>query len=331
MKPIVQTYCARVEDVLPGLPSNTVDGVLTDPPYGIGFLNADWDHEVPPPSVWAEVCRVMKPGACLMAFSGTRTWHKLGLALEQGGLVIVDTLMWLYGKGFPKATNMALRIDKALGCSNRGKKFNVAGKHAPNGKVLPPPPPVGPYEARTPEGQPWLGYGNGLKPNWEPVILARKPLDGTYAQNAMKWGCGGLNIDGGRFGDGRYPGNVLIDEEAALLLDAQDAIRTGGQQKNGGPSRFFHAIKASPAERNAGLVLPNNHPTVKPIALAEYLARLILPTQRKTPRTLLVPFCGTFSEIIGAVRAGWDEVIGIEMDEKFYRAGQARLIRWCAA
>lgn len=198
----VNSYCGRVEDVLPDLASNSADGGLCDSPYGIKFLCKDWDAQVPPPSVWAEVYRVLKPGAFFLAFIGTRTWHRLATSMEEGGFDICDTLMWLNGQGFPKSKNIGLLVDKAHGGPNRGHAIAVAStNHPTTGKARPHGTDMGRYIARTKAGQPWEGYGSGLKPAWEPIILARKPRDGTYANNAQKWGCGGLNIEACRVGD----------------------------------------------------------------------------------------------------------------------------------
>lgn len=349
----VHSYCGTVEDVLPTLKSMSADAGLTDSPYGIDFMQRDWDKNVPPPSVWAEVRRILKPGAFLLSFGGTRTWHHLATSMEQGGLEIRDTLMWMYGQGFPKSTNLALAIDKAQGFSNRGHTFKVANTYHPTtGKARPNAPKIGEYQARTKDGIRWQGYGTALKPAYEPIILARKPLDGTNAGNALAWGCGGLNIDRCRIGNaeigihfassgsfaggrpgrgsvriygkrrGRYPSNLILDDTAADLLDEVAGRRV---------PRFYYCPKVTEEEKRAGLDTPNGHPTLKPIALTTRLAKLLLPPARSTPRRLLVPYCGTFSEIIGAFLAGWEEVIGIEMNKEYIATGKARLWHWCKA
>jgi site-specific DNA-methyltransferase (adenine-specific) len=141
-------------DVLPTMAADSVDAIITDPPYGLGFMGKDWDHGVPGAHFWAEALRVAKPGAYLLAFGGTRTYHRLTCAIEDAGWDIRDCLMWVYGSGFPKSKNI--------------------------------------------EG----GRGTALKPAWEPIILARKALEGTVEQNVAKWGTGVLNIDECRINPG---------------------------------------------------------------------------------------------------------------------------------
>ena len=115
-------YCGNCRDVLATLPENSVDFVATDPPYGISFMEKDWDHEVPGPEYWRAVARVCKPGALLLAFGGTRTYHRLTCAIEDAGWEIRDCLMWLYGQGFPKAADIGKLIDKAKGAAARGRR-----------------------------------------------------------------------------------------------------------------------------------------------------------------------------------------------------------------
>jgi DNA modification methylase len=290
---------------LRAMPSNTFSACLSDPPYGLSFMGKKWDYDVPKPEVWAEVLRVLKPGAPLLSFGGTRTYHRLVCAIEDGGFEIRDQLDWLYGTGFPKSLDIAKAIDKSAG-HWRGRAGAIASD---NGAMS-----GGNYE-RTPKGDPitaaaaaWEGYGTALKPGHEPICLAMKPLDGTYAQNAAKWGVGGLAIDACRIGDevggwgggaaggstwnaencglakggdarpvvGRWPANVLLDEEAAGMLDAQSGTsRSGVETKprggggiwspsdgnpcgpqygdSGGASRFFYVAKPSRSERDKGL------------------------------------------------------------------------------
>ena len=142
---------------LQATPANSFDGVLTDPPYGLHFMEHKWDAGVPSTDVWREMLRVCKPGAALLAFGGTRTFHRLACNVEDAGWEIRDCLVWLYGQGFPKSHD----ISKA-----------VAKKHAK-------------------QAVQWHGYGTALKPGWEPIIVAKKPGDGSCVNNARKWGCGG--------------------------------------------------------------------------------------------------------------------------------------------
>jgi site-specific DNA-methyltransferase (adenine-specific) len=350
----LEIYRGSVEDVLPTLYSNSFDGVLCDCPYGVDI--ARWDSDVPASDIWAEIGRVLRPGAFLFSFGSATTGHRLASAIEEGGFQLREFLIWLHGHGMPKSTNTALQIDKAAGCPNRGHAFNVAGKHAKGGPSQSSPPAEA-YEPRTPAAQPWKGYINSLKPVYEPIIRGQWPLDGTCAKNAIKWGCGSLNIDACRLDSGRFPTNVVLDEEAVAVLDSTNKhtvstgspIRKGvtispnglyrrrnpfvsrGYKDSGGPSRFFKFCpKVSDDERNEGLKgLGNKHPTLKPLALTEWLAKLMLPPQLGRPRRLLIPYCGVFSEVIGAVRAGWDEVVGIELDRQYIAIGKRRLRYHC--
>jgi DNA modification methylase len=282
----VSLHVGDVLETLRTFETNSFDGCLTDPPYALRFMRSDWDKSIPDSTAWAEVLRVLKPGAPLLAFGGTRTFHRLTCAIEDAGFEIRDCLMWLHAQGFPKAKT-------------------------------------------------------ALKPAWEPIILAVKPLACTLTANVAQYGIGGLNIEGSRTEDGRWPANLILDE-------------TFDQPW----SRFFYCPKANRKERELGCEsLPlrisggmsgtsnqslktgsgntrnnlrhNCHPTVKPIELNKYLANLILPSKRgSAPRRLLVPFCGSGSEIIGGLLAGWESVTGIERDTGFVEIAAARIAHW---
>lgn len=301
--------------VLRGMETASFDACLTDPPYGLSFMGAAWDHGVPAAATWAEVLRVLKPGGHMLAFGGSRTHHRLMCAIEDAGFEIRDCLMWLHGSGFPKAKSC-------------------------------------------------------LKPAWEPIILARKrgrvlPLNIDACRIGTDGGWKVASESGKRksvstYGDGlnvgsavpvpnlgRWPANLLLDEEAAAALDAQSGILTSGGypesrnsdkfkntfrvikggkvspklfgKSSGGASRFFYCAKASPPERGAA----NNHPCVKPLKLIEHLAKLILPPNPEA--RLLVPFSGSGSEILGARSAGWQHIIGIEQSAEYVAIAEARL------
>lgn len=175
-----------------------VDTIITDPPYGLNFMGQDWDHGVPGSTYWDAALRVAKPGAILLAFGGTRTWHRLASAIEDSGWEIRDTMMWLYGSGFPKSTNISRAVDDLVGGKREviGMHNNPAG--SANYKIHRAHKNVPITSAGSEEAAVWDGWGTGLKPSWEPIILAMKPRDGTYAQNALTWGVAGLNIDGAR-------------------------------------------------------------------------------------------------------------------------------------
>ena len=172
---------------LHGFDDNTFDGLMTDPPYGLGFMEHEWDAGVPTVDVWKETLRVCKPGAFLLAFGGTRTFHRLASNIEDAGWEIRDCLMWLYGQGFPKSHNISKAIDKDLGGERK-----VVGERRQRGRKRPDGRNVGmahstsavPYHRpgrRTRRGR-WDGYGTALKPGWEPIIFAMKPRDGGFFQ-----------------------------------------------------------------------------------------------------------------------------------------------------
>ena len=207
-------HCGDCLEVLPTLDECSVGSVVTDPPYGLSFMGKDWDHGVPGVQFWREVLRVAKPGAYLLAFGGTRTYHRLTCAIEDAGWEIRDCVMWVYGSGFPKSLDVGKAIDanNLHGGSNsrRIKAANDAregdgrerGRCKNNGimgSVVASRSPIKDTPA-TPEAQEWSGWGTALKPSYEPVIVARKPLIGTVAQNVLTHGTGALNIDGCRVG-----------------------------------------------------------------------------------------------------------------------------------
>jgi DNA modification methylase len=309
-------------DIMRAMVPGSVSVVITDPPYGLsdhdptdvaeclaawlrgaeyhprvkgGFMGRSWDAWVPGPEMWREAYRVMRPGAHLLAFAGSRTLDLMSMAIRLAGFEIRDTLQWLYGTGFPKSR------------------------------------------------------GTALKPAFEPIVLARKPLDATVAANVLKHGTGALNIDAARvpyidaadlasakaknpgrtdtatssvYGAdrpqqivndaGRFPPNVVLDPEAAAQLDAQSPSS----------SRFFFCAKASPSERP---VLPDGftHPTVKPLALMRWLVRLAAP-----PGGLILdPFAGSGTTIEAALLEG-HRVLGIEADARSVELCRVRISRF---
>jgi site-specific DNA-methyltransferase (adenine-specific) len=202
----VTVYCGDCLEVMADLEDNTIPTIITDPPYGLAFMGKDWDRGVPGVRYWKEALRVAKPGAMLLAFGGTRTHHRLMCAIEDAGWEIRDVLNWLYGSGFPKSHDISKAIDKAAGATrevvgpNRYAGRRTEGSGPDNGDAC-----YGQYAIpgnetapSTPLAQTWDGWGTALKPAWEPIIVAMAPLDGTFAQNAEKWGVAGLWIDGGR-------------------------------------------------------------------------------------------------------------------------------------
>lgn len=195
-------YAGNNLHILPTLADNSVDSIVCDPPYELGFMGKSWDSSGIAYSVelWQECLRVLKPGGHLLAFGGTRTWHRLAVAIEDAGFEIRDNIAWLYGSGFPKSHNISKAIDKAAGAERE-----VIGKNNRHGggtmqghsfQVSPVIPDI--TAPATDDAKQWDGWGTALKPAHEPIVVARKPVEGTVAENVLEYGVGGLNIDATR-------------------------------------------------------------------------------------------------------------------------------------
>jgi DNA modification methylase len=337
-RPINQVLHGNSLEVLKTLEDNSVDSIVTDPPYELGFMGKKWDSTGIAYNVelWKECLRVLKPGGHLLAFGGTRTYHRMTCAIEDAGFEIRDCIQWLYGSGFPKSHDISKAIDKKLGAEREvvgtkkgkgGENLNILSREGKNdskdakgcgafgqgAKQVDIDIPV--TIPASEEAKQWDGWGTALKPANEPIVLARKPLsEKTVAENVLKWGTGGINIDDCRIelnGDykckangrpsltglcdnydpskanqpdtqGRFPANVILDEEAGRMLDEQSGSISYGNKSggysysdrqyavqgfvkdckpkapsnygdSGGASRFFYCAKASKKERNMGL------------------------------------------------------------------------------
>ncbi len=442
----ITIYCGDCLEVMLQLEANTVATILTDPPYGLSFMGKDWDHGIPGVPFWQGGLRLAMPGATLMAFGGTRTYHRLAVAIEDANWQIRDSISymhdgdeallafleslspdqleayleihypsdqmeWIYGSGFPKSGDVGKLIDKGekveresvgIKTYGEGEQFlnrkghksldklygNGQGMHTSsedweksNSVTLP----------ATPLAQEFDGWFTALKPAHEPIIVAMKPVDGNYANNAEKWGVSGMWIDGGRIeggkdyqekkvsvkfssGDvgymgnhqtrpyvqerianglpvaitqphskGRYPANLIHDggEQARGVFD-RVGERTSGNRNNslrsdgnfnmfkglkrspsysegstGSAARYFYCSKSSTKERGEG----NTHPTVKPLELLKYLARL---TRTPTGGLILDPFLGSGTTLLAA-RAENRPAIGIDINEEYCAIAVSRL------
>jgi DNA modification methylase len=265
-------------DRLKDLPDASIDSIVTDPPYELGFMGKSWDASGIAYNVelWRECLRILKPGGHLLAFGGTRTYHRMAVAIEDAGFEIRDSIHWVYGSGFPKSLDVSKAIDKAAGAEREvtGPKpytnQNIKNNHLHAGHENVREQTYFTTPA-TDAAKQWSGWGTALKPAHEPIVLARKPLNGTVAQNVQEHGTGAINIDGCRVGSeilpaqvagqatigtferkhmitpertGRWPANIIFDEAAGAELDEQSDMET---------SRFFYCPKPGKKERNAGL------------------------------------------------------------------------------
>jgi len=207
MNKIIQGNCL---DSLKTLPENSVDAIVTDPPYGLSFMGKKWDYDVPSTDIWEECLRVLKPGGYLLAFAGTRTQHRMAIRIEDAGFEIRDMIAWVYGSGFPKSLNIGKAVDKI-----QGNERIPAGRYTdPNGVEYKQTGNRKNFTAGNSDSvencsddrflltkgtSEWEGWGTALKPALEPITVARKPLsEKTVASNCLKWGTGGINIDESR-------------------------------------------------------------------------------------------------------------------------------------
>ena len=414
---IIQGDCL---EKLKDLEDNSVDSIITDPPYELGFMGKSWDNSGIAYNVdmWKECLRVLKPGGHLLSFGGTRTYHRMASAIEDAGFEVRDMIEWVYGSGFPKSLNIGKAVDKL-----QGNEREVIGKK----RCGIADSPFGSCEEErkhideTKGTSEWEGWGTALKPAHEPICMAKKPLvEKTVAENVLKYGTGGINIDECRVGTeerynapagnkaggnslnmsavgmpqdvdgttaiGRFPANLIHDNSeevrecfpetgkgngkgvynyAGREYDNKDTSMFNGDKPqapsnfndSGNASRFFKSIiyqtKASKAERNRGCegleekeevypgintfdesgnrlradgsVIPplkskNNHPTVKPIALMEYLIKMVTPKGG----IVLDPFAGSGSTLVAAKQNGF-QYIGIELTEEYIPIIEARL------
>jgi len=235
-------------EVMATLDENSIDSVITDPPYGLNFMGQHWDHGVPGIAFWREARRVAKPGATLLAFGGTRTHHRLMCAIEDAGWETHNVIMWVCGSGFPKSHDISKAIDKAAGVEREvvgrgtsGPALKMAGENprpwhetskSDNGRIE-----FDITTPATPSAELWDGWGTALKPAWEPIVVAMKPRDGTFAANALKWGVAGLNIDGGRVGmEGESPSGSGKPSSGSALAAMGPGSSSGGNGGNVTPA-----------------------------------------------------------------------------------------------
>ena len=185
-------------ETLKTLEDNSIDSIVTDPPYGLSFMGKKWDYDVPNTEIWQECLRVLKPGGYLLAFAGTRTQHRMAVRIEDAGFEIRDMIAWVYASGFPKSLNIGKAVDKLQGNEREelGDMKPAGFKTAASGYT-----DTKAWSGKVSKGtSEWEGWGTALKPALEPITVARKPIQGTVAENCLKWGVGGINIDESRVG-----------------------------------------------------------------------------------------------------------------------------------
>ena len=355
----LSVYNGDCLEVLLSLADNSVDSIVTDPPYGLKFMGKKWDYDVPSVEVWTECLRVLKPGGHLLAFAGTRTQHRMTVRIEDAGFEIRDMIAWVYGSGFPKSMDVSKAIDKAEGAEREvvGSGKGRTGKASqPNGGSTfsddayqwPGEYPI--TAPATDAARQWQGWGTALKPAMEPITVARKPLDGTVAANVLTHGTGALNIDGCRVGDEerinppsgapgannyRLQGGDGRDVENARAYAERSKALPPTTVSGRWPANVIHDGSDEVEE-----VFPNNtirffycakasrsergknntHPTVKPISLMVYLCKLVTPLNG----TVLDPYMGSGTTLIATKKLGFKGV-GIELNQEYCEMAVKRL------
>ena len=346
-----------------------IDSVVTDPPYHLtsiverygkdgsapakdkdglyqrqarGFMGKEWDGGdiAFRTDTWKLAYDLLKPGGYLLAFSASRNYHRMAVAIEDAGFEIRDQIMWIYGSGFPKSLNIGKAIDKRNGVqgdvigTRKVTSSDIGQKSGWNHLNT----DRGDYEYREIMNE-YEGWGTALKPAHEPIVMARKPLEGTNIDNVLKYGTGAINIDGCRIrGDdtggerkittrkSRDENNVWTDENSGMkqeenhFADADPRGRYPANVMHDGLqedwARYFYCPKTSSAERGSN----NTHPTVKPQELMKYLCRLVTPKGGM----VLDPFMGSGSTGMAAKDEGFD-FIGIEKEKEYFEIAEARI------
>lgn len=332
----VTLYHGDAIELLPLLPAASVDALVSDPPYGLSFNGQTWDDAagfreslphidttgMSAPEVFEAWCTewargalaALKPGAYVAAFGGARTWHRMVRGLENAGFEIRDQIAWLHTTGMPKSMDLSHAIDKHQGAKRADRIVQTAqgdGVLGATRTVLSKGTPV------TEDARRWEGWGTALRPAFEPIIIARKPLTGSIVANVLEHGVGGLNIDGTRFADARWPTNVVLDAEQADALDVLTGTWQGESLSRKFPIfRFEH--KPSPRERPRAYGV--SHSTVKPLALMRWLVTLVTPVGG----VVVEPFAGSGTTLAAAAAAGY-RVVAFEKDADYLPLIRSRM------
>lgn len=354
------------------LEDNSIDAIVTDPPYGLskepnieevltkwingepydhkhkGFMGKDWDSFVPHPNIWKECYRTLKPGGHMLVFAGTRTQDLMTISLRLAGFEVRDVVEWLYFTGFPKSHDISKAMDKKAGAereiigtriaddirNNNLMKASVKGdssKHVIN--ITAP---------KTEQAKKYEGYGTALKPAHEPIILVRKPFKGSVADNVLEHGTGGINIDGCRIGTeeemekGRFPANCITLEEHAFyskffnISPSELSKKASKKDRNSNykgeeigleEKKTGHGnLKKENGFERFDTKNKNNHPTVKPVSLMEWLIKLITPENG----IICDPFSGSGTTLVAAKKNNFN-FIGFELNEEYIEIIEERL------
>ena len=275
------------------LPDNSVDSIVSDPPYGLSFMGKKWDYDVPSVEFWKEVWRVLKPGGHVLSFGGTRTYHRMVVNIEDAGFEIRDQVMWLYGSGFPKSHNIGKAVDKIEGnervewLDEKKTQPNIRGGGNLGGGVVGEKGSFDREPIKYSKGQsPYEGWGTALKPANEPICVARKPLsEKTIAENVIKWGTGGINIDGCR---------VATDDKLGR------EFKVGGQTLGAGQYGLNDGRKTKPTNNLEGTY----HDDTK--GLGRFPANIILD---ETAAELLDEQSGISKSSKSIVKGGFDSKV----------------------
>jgi len=309
---IRNSSCYGLKDVK----NDSIDAVITDPPYGISFQNNHWDKNLPDSQIWKDTLSVLKPGGFGLVFTSIKLMHRIMVHLEDSGLMIKDVLFWSFLNGMPKSRNLAIDIDKELGAESQmagvyqyvqGYKKGGANSYKSAGIKFR-------YEPTSKLGQRFKGAGLSLKPAYEPIIMIQKPLeDGlSVAQNMIKYGTGALNIEESRIPYEKGESKVGHNPHPKGRVPS-NIIRT--QKFEDGYDKFFLVPKVRQGKDKF-----NHHPTLKPVELMEHLVKLVSFGEQ----TILDPFMGSGSTGVAATNCN-RKFIGYELDKGYFDIANTRL------
>ena len=265
-------YKGKMQDILSNeIQSESIDCIITDPPYELNFMNKGWDNSGVAFSkeTWEYCFKALKKGGYLLAFGGSRTFHRIACAIEDAGFEIRDCIMWLYGCGFPKSNDIGLKIDKRNGVDNKTGKILTNGTGKSDCIVNIASGNHKEYFERKAQNE-WGGWGTNLKPAYEPILVARKPIEGSLVNNIIECRVGGINIDECRVGDERFyqkehtfPSYGIFGDKtlyakeyygrfpANVITDGSEEVGEGMEQEKA--MRYFYCAKASTKDRDEGL------------------------------------------------------------------------------